>query len=209
MRFFLISLAALLLISGCSLKTTRGLNVVDSDLSRIENVYFSNGVKPYIYRVSLAIYGKNQSGILIIKKTSEGHRLVFTTEFGSKIFDFEFIAADFNVNMIVEDMNKKIVLKTLEEDFRLLLKNTHQIAKQYTNGEFKVYQHVESKRFDFLFLTANGSLNKIVRTNAYKEKVTILFKNIVKTADGPTTAKRINIAHKNLKLNIELTYLEQ
>ena len=68
MRFFLTSLFALLFISGSSLKTTKGLKPINSSLTQVENVYFSDESKPYVYRVSMMIYGKNQSGILIIKR---------------------------------------------------------------------------------------------------------------------------------------------
>ena len=91
MRFFLTSFFLLLVLSSCSLKTTEGLRETPKTQSEIENPYFSDSSKDYVYKAKIDIYGKYFGGILILKKVGDrSHRVVFTTEFGNKIFDFLF-----------------------------------------------------------------------------------------------------------------------
>ena len=101
-RFLAISFLASFLLVSCSLKTTEGLRQVHFNKTVVENPYFSNPEIDYVYKAKIEVYKKNFGGILIIKKTGpESHRVVFTTEFGSKLFDFQFEGDTFTKNFIV------------------------------------------------------------------------------------------------------------
>ncbi|MNR67870.1 hypothetical protein D3C85_1920930 [compost metagenome] len=58
---------------------------------------------------------------------------MFTTEFGNKLLDFEISEKTFKVNSIVSELDRKILVNTLREDFRLLLKKEYQIQEQFEN----------------------------------------------------------------------------
>ena len=76
----------------------------------------------YVYKAKIDVYGRYFGGILILKKVDENsHRVVFTTEFGSKIFDFLYEGDTFTKNFMIDDLDKKIIVNTLRKDFKILI----------------------------------------------------------------------------------------
>ncbi len=203
-KLILISLL-LIGLSSCTLSTTKNLVETKVTSTTFTNPYFSDTTKDYVYKANIEVYGKHLGGLMIIKKiANEHHRVVFATEFGSRILDLEFIKNDFKLNFVLDELNKKIVLNTLKKDFKLLLKEQHHIEKKYSNSEFIVYKSKAEKRNNFFFISdCSRDLNKIVNTSKTKEKVIITFDKVVKAL-----AKEISIVHKNIKLRIELRYLD-
>ena len=200
MRYLLISFLFISLIS-CSLKTTKDLLEVDLSKNTIENAYFSDESKDYVYKAKIEVYGNNFGGILIIKKQSENkHRVVFTTEFGNKLFDFLYEGDKFTLNYIVEELDKKMIVNTLQKDFKILISERQKVNNQFQSEDFEVYQTTDSNRNNFYFFNKkSATLDKIVNASKSKEKLEILFDNI----EGKN-ANSIVINHKNIKLNIEL-----
>lgn len=201
MSYLQISFFLFIIFTSCSLKTTRGLLKQSKTVSVFNNSYFSNTKKDYIYKAKIDIYGNYFGGIIIFKKIkNEHHRIVFTTEFGTKIFDFEIIANYLKKNYIIEKLNKKLIINTLENDFRLLLKEENNIKATFGNNNYVLYQSEFNNNIKFFKVNkTNKQLKKIIYTSKYKEKVHILFgytKNDV--------ANDITISHKNIKLNIHL-----
>ena len=142
-RFLLSSLLVLTLIS-CGPKVTKGLEVPVSR-EKIGSPYFSDLSKDYVYKAKLDIYGNYFGGILIVKKISEAkHRVVFTTEFGSKIFDFLYDGDTFTKNFILPDLDKKIIVNTLEKDFRILITEKKDVVSQYQYSEYNVFETAKS-----------------------------------------------------------------
>ncbi len=167
----------------------------------IQNPYFSNAEKDYVYKAKLDIYGRYFGGILIIKKLGpEKHRVVFTTEFGSKLFDFLFEGETFTKNFMLEEMDKNIVVNTLRKDFEILLSETAKVQQQYVSEEVEVYKTRDENRFNFYFFeNENGILKKIVNTSKSKEKVIVSF-----DSQNVSIADKIEINHSNIKLKISL-----
>jgi len=200
----LISISVLIGLSACTLSTTKNLVETKVIHTTFTNPYFSDTTKDYVYKANIEVYGKHLGGLMIIKKiANKHHRVVFATEFGSRILDFEFIKNDFKINFVLDELNKKMVLNTLKKDFKLLLKEKHHIEKRYKNSEFIVVQSKVEKRTNFFFVNdCSRDLNKIVHTSKTKEKVIITFDDAVKTL-----VKEISIVHKNIKLRIDLRYV--
>ncbi len=203
MRFFQISLLFFIL-SSCSLSTTRDLVEQSVDNKLVLNNYFSDKKVDYLYKARISIYNKNFGGVLIIKKIGEAHhRIVFTTEMGNKIFDFEIINDDFKVNQINDELNIKMVLKTLESDFQILVKQYINVNKKF-NSEFDyVYQSIFKKNNNYYFYKKETKhLSKIISTSKNKEKFIINFAQIKNEIAG-----NIILEHKNFKLKIDLTLI--
>ncbi|MCF6306410.1 MAG: hypothetical protein L3J09_00485 [Flavobacteriaceae bacterium] len=200
MRYLLISFFFLGL-GSCSLKTTKDLLGVDLSKSIVKNPYFSDIKKDYVYKAKIEVYGNNFGGILIVKKQSEGiHRVVFTTEFGNKLFDFLYEEDNFTVNYIVKELDKKMIVNTFQKDFKLLISEQQNVVNQYQSKNFEVYKTANLNRNNFYFYNKkSATLDKIVSTSKRKEKVIILFDN-----SKDNNANLIVINHKNINLNIEL-----
>lgn len=200
-RFLVISALSFFVLSSCSVRTTEGLRQIDLNKTVIENPYFSNPEIDYVYKAKIEVYNKNFGGILIIKKTGhESHRVVFTTEFGSKLFDFQYEGDTFTKNYAVEDLDRKIFINILRDDFKLLVNENAKVLAVYESENEKVYKTQSDKRFNFYFFENDSEkLLKIVNTSKTREKVEIDF-----TSSEEKIADTIVIKHNNIKLTIDL-----
>lgn len=200
-RILAISFLSILAMASCSLKTTEGLRQVHFNRVEVENPYFSNSEIDYVYKAKIEVYGKNFGGILIIKKINpENHRVVFTTEFGSKLFDFQFEGDTFTKHFVVEDLDKKFIVNILKDDFKLLVNESAEVLAVYESKNQRIYKTEAEERFNFYFLdNKSEKLEKIVNTSKTKEKVEIDF-----TSSEESIADIIAIKHNNIKLTIDL-----
>lgn len=204
MRFFLTSILFLLLFS-CSLPTTKGYLEKSVSKNIIENNYFSSEKTDYIYKAKIHIYNKNFGGILIIKKTgADQHRIVFTTEFGNKIFDFENTNGTFKVKYVLEELNKKAILGTLQNDFYILVKQFIKVNKEFDSAKEIIFRSNYDKDYDlyYFWLKEDMQLFKIVKSSKTKEKVIFDLQEI-----NNNIATKIDILHQNFKLKIHLSYI--
>ena len=200
MRFLPISIL-FLLITSCSLQTTKNLIVKEVSQIEVDNPYFSNTYIDYIYKAKIDIYGRKFGGILIIKKIDENsHRVVFTTEFGNKLFDFLFENDTVINNFVIEELDKKFIVNTLQNDFKLLVSQKNKVLNQFDSGLEDIYKTIDGKQFNFYFINKKShTLDKITRTSKSKVIVEVLFSNV-----ESVIANSILIHHKNIKLNIAL-----
>ena len=175
------------------------------DKTTIEVPYFSDAKRDYVYKTNISVYSHEMSGIFIAKKINDTtHRVVFTTEFGNKLMDFEISENSFKVNSIVSELDRKILIRTLEEDFRLLLKKDYLIQEQFEKEENNIYKSKDGNRDNYLFFSKKDqNLEKVVRSSKTKDKITITF-----TLENDIFAKKIVILHQNIKLKIELNYFK-
>ncbi len=200
-RFLITSCLSVFLFS-CSLITTKNLIKQTPTEQFVYNPYFNNQTIDYIYKAKIKLAKNNFGGLLIIKKIKEKqHRVVFTTEFGNKIFDFEFINNDFKVNFILDKLNRKIVINALKKDFQLLVKEQNKVMNQFSNKENVIYQSKLNKKDNYYF-HENKQLRKIVMTSKKKEKVSIYFDKITNKI-----AKKVVIKHHNFKMTLNLEYI--
>lgn len=202
MRFLTISFLLFTLISCNSLKTTKHLTKKET-FKVIENPYFSDTKIDYIYKAKITAGKNNFGGLLIIKKIKkEHHRIVFTTEFGNKIFDFEFVKDTFIVNTILDRLNRKIILNALKKDYQLLVKEYHKSNMEFVAKNEYIYRTALNKKDNYFFLDTKNQLRKIVMASKRKEKMTIHFKN-----RNDNIAKNIEMKHHNFNMITELNYI--
>lgn len=202
-RLLLIS-ALLFQLASCKSYNVQDATVKKTSAKEFKNPYFNNSEIDYVYKAQIEVYGNKLGGIFVTKKISDSvHRVVFTTEFGNKLMDFELSDNEFKVNYVMEQLDRKIVLNTLEEDFRLLLKVNHQINQSFENPSFNIFKSNNDKRFVYFFVSKNDNkLVKLISTSKYKEKVVFEFES-----KNTTFAEVIRINHKNIKLKIELNQI--
>ncbi|MBK0369537.1 hypothetical protein [Flavobacterium agrisoli] len=202
--FLLINCFWLLVLVSCS-SVSKNYTPKELDQTKIEVPYFANSKNDYVYKTNISVYGHEMSGIFIAKKINyTTHRVVFTTEFGNKLLDFEISENDFKIHSIVSELDRKILINTLKEDFRLLLKQDFKIEQAFENENFIIYKSADGNQDNYLFLTKKESkLEKIIRASHTKEKITITF-----TSENDSFAQKVVILHQNIKLKIELNYFK-
>lgn len=202
-RFLLISFSAVLLFS-CKAYEIKGVSKEVREGTVFKNPYFSDRETDYIYKAHIEVYGNKVGGIFIAKQINDTlHRVVFTTDFGNKLLDFELSEHDFKVNYILEDLDRKIIVNTLKEDFRLLLKNNHLVEEIIENDAFLIYKSKDNKRFNYFYVKKkDNNFVKLVNASKTKEKVTFEF-----NSKNSTFAENIKIVHRNIKLKIELNQI--
>jgi len=205
MRFLAISTLCLtLFLTSCSLKTTEGLREIPFLEKEVENPYFANPKIDYVYKAKIDVYGKNFGGILIVKKIEPAiHRVVFTTEFGSKLFDFQYEGNSFTKNFIIEDLDRKFIVNVLKDDFKLLINESAEVVSLYESETQNVFKTKTESGFNFYFIGRDSKqLDKIINTSKTKEKVEVDFSF---SSDSPSNiADEIVIKHINIKLKIDL-----
>ncbi|MBF4464763.1 hypothetical protein [Flavobacterium sp. LC2016-12] len=202
--FFLINCFLAIVLVSCG-SVTKNYTPKKLDKTTYEVPYFSEPKTDYVYKTNITVYGHEMSGIFIAKKINDTtHRVVFTTEFGNKLFDFEISDTTFKVNSIVSELDKKILINTLKEDFRLLLKKEYLIQEQFENESDNIYKSADGNRDNYFFVSKKEhKLEKLVRASKTKEKITITF-----TLENDIFAKKVVILHQNIKLRIELNYFK-
>ena len=203
-QFLLINCFIAILLVSCG-SVTKNYTPKKIEKTAVEVPYFSEPKTDYVYKTNITVYGHEMSGIFIAKKINDTtHRVVFTTEFGNKLFDFEISETTFKVNSIVSELDKKILINTLREDFRLLLKKEYLIQEQFENESNNIYKSADGNRDNYLFVSKKEQkLEKLVRSSKTKEKITITF-----TLENDIFAKKVVILHQNIKLRIELNYFK-
>lgn len=199
MRFLISSLLWITLISCTSYPKKYGFIPASSPSDHIVNPYFSDQAKDYVYKADIKAFNRSFGGIFIVKKVGANHhRIVFTTELGNKIFDFTFKEEQFKVNHIVKELNRKPLLKILKNDFKVLVTETAIVEKSFTSNKTVLHQARVEKQKHFYFRHQEG-LQKVVKVKNGEGKVEFKFSEI-----SDDFAKRIQILHQNLDLNITL-----
>jgi phosphoribosylformylglycinamidine (FGAM) synthase PurS component len=165
--------------------------------------YFSDSKIDYVYKTNISVYGNEMSGIFVVKRINETtHRVVFTTEFGNKLLDFEISENDFKIHSIVEELDRKMLIHTLVEDFRLLLRENYQISQQFESGSSKVFEAKDGKNLNYLFVSkADRKLTEIRHTTQRKQKITLTF-----SSENNIFAESIAIQHYNIDLKITFNH---
>ncbi|MCD0464313.1 hypothetical protein [Flavobacterium sp. ENC] len=203
-QFLLINCVLAIVLISCG-SVTKNYSPKKLDKTSYEAPYFSNPKTDYVYKTNITVYGNEMSGIFIAKKINDStHRVVFTTEFGNKLLDFEISDKSFKVNSIVSELDRKILINTLRDDFRLLLKKEYLIQEQFENESDNIYKSADGKRDNYLFLSKKDQkLEKVIHASKTKEKITLTF-----SSENNIFAEKIQIIHQNIKLKIEFNYFK-
>ncbi|MCC9017842.1 hypothetical protein [Flavobacterium lipolyticum] len=203
-QFLIINCFLAIVLVSCG-SVTKNYTPKKLDRTSYQVPYFADSKTDYVYKTNITVYGHEMSGIFIAKKINDTtHRIVFTTEFGNKLMDFEISERDFKINSIVSELDRKILINTLREDFRLLLKKDYIFQKQFENESADIYKSQDGKRDNYLFVSKKDQkLEKVVQSSKTKEKFTLTF-----SSENNIFAEKILINHQNIKLKIELNYLK-
>jgi hypothetical protein len=204
MRYLLLS-SCLFFFTGCS-SSYKQLQKIEGDASCLQKFQPQFTIALYTTRVN--IIGNYLSGLLVVKNMPDSStRMVFTSEMGLSLFDFEFLAnGDFKVHYIIKKMNRKAVIKTLRQDFELVLMRriNAQTAHIFKNND-RIYYAFPQKKGSNYYITDPDCIELLGIEKASRRKavVRVVMKNY---RDGiPDT---IGITHANFQFTIGLKRLE-
>lgn len=112
-----------------------------------------------VYKSSMDYGSKHFSALYIIKCFSSEHfRVVLMTEMGVKLLDLEYESGDFLLHYVMPELNRKVVIKGIQDDFRILFdKPKYRKMRKYGTG-----YKVRSGGLRY-YLNANGHYEKIVK----------------------------------------------
>jgi hypothetical protein len=171
---------------------------------------FGDNFNSFLFKTNITVYGKDFSGLLVTKQMSpQDYRVIFTTELGMKLFDFEFKDTSFTLHYCVPQFNKPKLLRTIQEDIRILLMNDLK-DKSFdkladSKGLYTIYRKKEGKISDYYFVeTGSNHLVKIEHAKKQVKKIIFALSNYKN--DFPNT---VLIKHYNIKLKIELNLLKK
>ncbi|SHM11586.1 hypothetical protein SAMN05444266_106412 [Chitinophaga jiangningensis] len=207
MRYFLLSSAVLaMLVSGCR-SVYKGLQT-DPAASAECVKQFAPAFTNSLYSAQADVTKHHLSGLVLLKQMPDSSvRLVFANEMGFKFFDFEYDKdGNFTKHFIIPKMDKKPVVKTLSQDFALVLMQLDltkaHVARE--NGERFVVVPTEKGNNYYVTDSACTQLRRIEKSSRRKPVVRVTMSHY---SNGIPDS--ILIKHLNFKFNISLQRVEK
>jgi hypothetical protein len=198
---FLISLSTGFL--NCSCNAHSHLQKIRSGESCVRK--FKPDFNHVLYQTSVDITGKHFSGILLIKIMPDSStRFSFSNEAGFSFFDFGFGQdSGFFVYQITPRMNKKAVIKTLRNDFELLLFRNMDTVKSYTMTDSNQVFHAYPQPKGINYYITDTDCSRLIKMQRASKHKPVMEANLGSlTADK--TPDSISIRHLNFNFSISL-----
>lgn len=201
----------LFLFSSCSIRNY-GLSDVKNNsgvISSIPRSIFPSQTQSLLYKAQVDLYGRYFGGLLLVKWMPDStYRLIMTTETGISLFDLELHTDTMIVHSCMEKLNKTPVLKTIENDFKLvlLMHTINQVPQLLEDAEKRhlVYKYTKGKKHIYYFIeNKTGYLNRIEEASPWYKKISISLNSFER--DIPVN---MEFKHYNAKLQIKLRLLK-
>jgi hypothetical protein len=161
-----------------------------------------------LYKTEVAIFGKQLSGLLLLKTMPDSSvRAVFSSEMGFRFFDFEFQQnGNFQVKYALPQLNKPLIVSILRKDFELiLLQNLSKKEVAFLKDEKENHTIFKTKKTaqHYIITPECGTLVAAEYVEKRKIKVRALMQNYQNGL--PDT---VSISHQNFKMKIDMKLLE-
>ncbi|WP_146151267.1 hypothetical protein [Chitinophaga niastensis] len=192
-------------MAGCT-SVYKGLKRTGGDVNCIRQ--FSPQFRTTLYSTQVNILKHHLSGLLFFKQMPDSSlRVVFANEMGFKFFDFEFDKqGNFTKHYLLAKMDKKAVVKTLRQDFALVL--LHPDLQQAHIATYSHYRYTvvptEKGNNYYITDTACTQLVRIEKSSKRKPVVKVWMEHY--NNGIPDT---ISIQHQNFNFNISLQRVEK
>lgn len=205
MRYLLLS-SCLLFLGGCT-SSYKQLQKIEGDASCLNK--FRPQFTTAVYTTQVNIIGNYLSGLLVMKSMPDSSiRLVFTSEMGLSLFDFEFAPNnEFKVHYVIKKMNRAAVIKTLRQDFELVLMRqlNMQTARIFENNN-RIYYGFPQKKGSNYYITDFKCDTLIGIEKASKRKAVV---KLVMRDYHNGIPDTIGISHTNFYFTIGLKRLQR
>lgn len=198
-------LVCVLLFSSCS-SVYRGLQRSNGDVNCIRQ--FQPQFTNTLYSTQVDVLKHHLSGLLFFKKMPDSSlRVVFANEMGFKFFDFEFTKdSGFVKHYMLPKMDKKVIVKTLQNDFELVLLRAGLEKATVLQDSGYHYIAVPTAKGNNYYITdtACTRLERIEKSSKRKPVVKVWMRHYEQGV--PDT---ILIQHQNFKFNISLQRVQK
>jgi hypothetical protein len=200
-RFLYVSISVLLASCAPSLPIRQSAKVNVECIKK-----FKPNFKSDLYNASVDVVGNHIGGLVLFKTMTDGSkRVVFTNETGVKFFDFGFETnGSVITHQIIKKLNKKIVVRTLQNDFGLVLmiKVGKETPLAFSEGENLKFIFGIGKNADCIVTNVDCSqLTRIEKGADKPQTIAQLF------SDGIHVPDSIFIEHLNFNMKITLRHL--
>lgn len=165
----------------------------------------STGYRQALYQASVDVFDKHVSGLFLFKYDSVAneHHIVLLSEVGLSLMEMSYRNGKFTLVDCKSFIEKKQVIKTLQQDFLLLL-------RPLTKDSYICYSGAEGKKAlkytgkqNAWYLFADGK-----NVDAVSARRSLVFPVSVNASGyDQHVPQSITISHKRIKLNIELQLL--
>lgn len=195
---FLLLLFLISLVWGCS--TTAP--VTHQNPRTVQNLYFSDPGREYLYRADISFNAHRKNGILVARRINDStHRVVLATDFGNTLMDIEVGPRHYKINRLEKSLDRPVARRTLLKDFRLLFASEC-FAANATDTSFECV--LSAGESAFVTLNSRGLLEILASGRQKNPTVRIAFE-----AENDTFARKITLFHGRIPLVIELLTLDQ
>lgn len=207
--FFLLIIS--LLIYSCS--ASKGLEdqlsheeILIGKPSTLNIPILNNEYNSLLFKSRIKVFKRDYSGLFLIKTiaSDSSTHILFLSEIGLSILDLKYKNDEFELVGVKDFMNKPKIIKTIQNDFRMLVQDLNAISdysvKENKSDSSQVlkFKH-KSQRYAY-FYGPDAGLYKIWRKSG-------LFKTVA-TISGEEKM-RIEISHRGIKLDINLEELKK
>lgn len=194
-----------LLMTSCR-SVYKGLKPATGDVNCIRQ--FSPQFTSSLYSTQVDILKHHLSGLLFFKQMPDSStRVVFANEMGFKFFDFEFDKnGQFTKHYLMAKMDKKAVVKTLEQDFALVLLHPDLTRAHVSTDNRYRYVVLPTEKGNNYYITDTTctQLVRIEKSSRRRPAVTVWMRHY--TNGVPDS---VNIRHEHFKFNISLQKVEK
>jgi hypothetical protein len=201
----LISLVVICLLGSCT-SAYRHLQRTEAGVGCIRQ--FSPAFTNTLYSTQVNILKHHLSGLLFFKQMEDSSlRVVFANEMGFKFFDFEFDKnGHFTKHYLLPKMDKPAIVKTLQQDFELVLLRPDLRNAYVAKDDNYRYVVVPTEKGNNYYIT-NADCTELVRIEKSSRRKPVVqvwmehYRNQV-----PDT---IRIQHTGFNFNISLQHVEK
>jgi hypothetical protein len=206
MRIFPIrSLASLSVIClGFSCNQYRHMQKIHTDENCVQK--FRPDFNRAIYKTSVDVIGKHIGGILLIKAMPDSStRIVFSNEMGFTFFDFGFLPGNgFTVFQIIPQMNKKALIRTLRNDFELIMfRNMDSIGNYSLTDSNRLVFHAYPQSRGVNYYVTDTGCHQLIKMQRASSKKPVMEARVEGSFPG-NSPDSISIRHLNFNFLITL-----
>jgi hypothetical protein len=204
MRYLYASISWLLLSCASAVQPSKPVKADGVCIEKFKQIFVSEW-----YGASIDVVGKHITGLILFKTMPDGTtRVVFTNEAGITFFDFEFQRdGTFKVRHVVKQLNKKLVVRTLRNDFELVLmtKVGKEVPMAFEQDNELHFALAGGDETDYVITDVNCTkLIRLEQGSFEKRKTRVLL-----FGQNGVAPDSISVAHLNFNMKIKLRHLNR